>query len=127
VCFPSIFSLTLMIVRWHSKHPLHLKLSSSPALSPVPPLPSPYSAVAAANFKISSESLLSENAPMSSSILELDPPAAVPQASFSTALAMLLYDVSYLAYTQTVEVPLSQAGDVLSNLWMVCCSSELGR
>jgi len=40
---------------------------------------------------------------------------------------MLLYDVSYLAYTQNVEVPLSQAGDVLSNLWMVCCSSELGR
>jgi hypothetical protein len=64
---------------------------------------------------------------MSSSILELDPPTSVPQASFSTALAMLLYDVSYLAYTQNVEVPLSQAGDVLSNLWMVCCSSELGR
>jgi hypothetical protein len=40
---------------------------------------------------------------------------------------MLLYDISYLAYTQNVEVPLSQAGDVLSNLWMVCCSSELGR
>lgn len=40
---------------------------------------------------------------------------------------MLLYDVSYLAYTQTVDVPLSQAGDILSNLWMVCCSTELGR
>jgi hypothetical protein len=40
---------------------------------------------------------------------------------------MLLYDVSYLAHTQTVDVPLSQAGDVLSNLWMVCCSAELGR
>jgi len=40
---------------------------------------------------------------------------------------MLLYDVSYLAYTQTIDVPLSQAGDVLSNLRTVCCSSELGR
>jgi hypothetical protein len=40
---------------------------------------------------------------------------------------MLLYDVSYLAWTQNVEVPLNQAGDVLSNLWSVCCSSELGR
>ena len=40
---------------------------------------------------------------------------------------MLLYNVSYLSYTQNVEVPLSQAGDVLSNLWMVCCSSDLGR
>ncbi len=40
---------------------------------------------------------------------------------------MLLYNVSYLAHTQSVDVPLSQAGDVLSNLWMVCCSAELGR
>lgn len=40
---------------------------------------------------------------------------------------MLLYNVSYLAYTQTVDVPLNQAGDVLSNLWSVCCSSELGK
>jgi hypothetical protein len=40
---------------------------------------------------------------------------------------MLLYNVCYLAYTQAVEIPLSQAGDVLSNLWSVCCSAELGR
>jgi hypothetical protein len=40
---------------------------------------------------------------------------------------MLLYDVCYLAHTQAVEIPLSQAGDVLSNLWAVCCSAELGR
>lgn len=40
---------------------------------------------------------------------------------------MLLYNVCYLAYTQAVEIPLSQAGDVLSNLWSVCCSTELGR
>ncbi len=40
---------------------------------------------------------------------------------------MLLYNVCYLAYTQAVEIPLSQAGEVLSNLWSVCCSAELGR
>jgi hypothetical protein len=40
---------------------------------------------------------------------------------------MLLYNVCYLAYTQAVEIPLSQAGDALSNLWAVCCSAELGR
>ena len=40
---------------------------------------------------------------------------------------MLLYNVCYLASTQAVEIPLSQAGDVLSNLWAVCCSGELGR
>jgi hypothetical protein len=40
---------------------------------------------------------------------------------------MLLYNVCYLAYTQAIEIPLSQAGDVLSNLWSVCCSAEFGR
>jgi len=48
-------------------------------------------------------------------------------SSFTTALAMLLYDVCYLAHTQAVEVPLAQAGEALSNLWAVCCSPELGR
>lgn len=47
--------------------------------------------------------------------------------SFTTAFAMLLYNVCYLAYTQSVDIPLSQAGDVLSNLWAVCCSNDLGR
>lgn len=40
---------------------------------------------------------------------------------------MLLYNVCYLAHTQSVEIPLSQAGDALGNLWAVCCSGELGR
>lgn len=48
-------------------------------------------------------------------------------SSFTTALAMLLYDVCYLAHTQSVEVPLAQAGEVLGNLWAVCCSTDLGR
>jgi hypothetical protein len=54
-------------------------------------------------------------------------PLPNPSSSFTTAYAMLLYNVCYLAYTQAVEIPLSQAGDVLSNLWSVCCSAELGR
>ena len=48
-------------------------------------------------------------------------------SSFTTALSMLLYDVCYLAHTQAVDVPLAQAGEVLGNLWAVCCSPELGR
>jgi hypothetical protein len=65
--------------------------------------------------------------PLAASILAADPPESAPESSFTTALSMLLYGVSYLAYTQTIDVPLSQAGDVLSNLWTVCCSPELGR
>lgn len=48
-------------------------------------------------------------------------------SSFTTALAMLLYDVCYVAYTQGIDVSLAQAGEVLGNLWAVCCSPELGR
>ena len=40
---------------------------------------------------------------------------------------MLLYDVCFLAHTQGVDVPLAHAGDVLGNLWAVCCAPELGR
>ncbi|KAF8880842.1 hypothetical protein BD779DRAFT_1675695 [Infundibulicybe gibba] len=61
---------------------------------------------------------------MTESYVEADPS---PQMSFMAALVMLFYNVSYLAFTQNVDVPLEQAGDVLSNLWSVCCSSELGR
>ncbi|KAJ7278431.1 UV radiation resistance protein and autophagy-related subunit 14-domain-containing protein [Mycena rebaudengoi] len=58
--------------------------------------------------------------------LALSPPPDDPP-QFTTALAMLLYNVLYLAHTQAIEIPLAQAGDVLSNLWAICCSSELGR
>ena len=40
---------------------------------------------------------------------------------------MLLYDVCFVAHTQAVDVPLAHAGDVLGNLWAVCCAPELGR
>jgi len=54
-------------------------------------------------------------------------PPTSTESNFIIAFAMLLYNVSYLAFTQNVEVPLNGVGFVLSNLWMVCCSSELGR
>ncbi|KAF8878784.1 UV radiation resistance protein and autophagy-related subunit 14-domain-containing protein [Infundibulicybe gibba] len=94
--------------RWHTKHPLHL--SSTPVVSPSP--------------GESDNKRLPVSTTMTESFVEADPS---PQMSFTTALAMLLYNVSYLAFTQNVDVPLNQAGDVLSNLWSVCCSSELGR
>lgn len=96
--------------RWYTKHPLHLSSSS----------PLPQQTSRAQSSSDPSDSL-------TASIMAADPPPTASQSSFTTALSMLLYDVSYLAYTQTVDVPLSQAGDVLSNLWMVCCSAELGR
>ncbi|KAI0366102.1 hypothetical protein BV20DRAFT_1055978 [Pilatotrama ljubarskyi] len=40
---------------------------------------------------------------------------------------MLVYDVCYPTHTQAVEIPLAHAGDVVGNLWAVCCELELGR
>ncbi|KXN87803.1 hypothetical protein AN958_08119 [Leucoagaricus sp. SymC.cos] len=113
--------------KWYKKHPLHL--SSAPAVS------AQNTSSTSSGGRLSSLGGTSLNqrttetlhdAPVTESFYESLPPEQ-PQSSFTTALAMLLYDVSYLAWTQNVEVPLSQAGDVLSNLWSVCCSSELGR
>ncbi|KAI0246348.1 UV radiation resistance protein/autophagy-related protein 14 [Lactifluus subvellereus] len=91
--------------KWTSKHCLHVS-ASSPA-----PVADPPAALTQST---------------SDSYIETRPPPN-PSSSFTTACAMLLYNVCYLAYTQAVEIPLSQAGDVLSNLWAVCCSGELGR
>ena len=104
------------IDRWYSTHPLYLSSSVPPPLSSIVP---PSSS--------GGRSPPTESHQLNASFLASNPPPSAPQSSFTTALAMLLYNVSYLAYTQNVEVPLSQAGDVLSNLWMVCCSSDLGR
>lgn len=99
------------VSRWTTKHPLHLTaLSPASPSSPQPPLPT--SAPPAV--------------PTTASSTTLAPPTE-PKASFTTAFAMLLYNVCYLAHTQSVEIPLSQAGDALGNLWAVCCSGELGR
>ncbi|KAG6916523.1 hypothetical protein DXG01_006464 [Tephrocybe rancida] len=91
--------------KWYLRHPLHLSSAAPAPASPVVP----------------KEALPQ---PIADSYIEQDPQ---PQSSFTTALAMLLYNVCYLAYTQHVDVPLAQAGDVLSNLWSVCCSADLGR
>jgi hypothetical protein len=105
---PSYVYLTRSL-RWYTKHPLHL--SSSP---PRPTSPSSEKSV----VPIPSHSL-------SDSVQTL--PSSAPHSSFTTALAMLLYNVCFLAYTQDVMIPLAGAGDILGNLWAVCCSSELGR
>lgn len=119
--------------RWYKKHPLHLS-SSAPTVSPQNAGPSSSSSPSATRSSSGSSSTtdrhangeIPQDAPITESFYNSLPPEQ-PQSSFTTALAMLLYDVSYLAWTQNVEVPLSQVGDVLSNLWSVCCSSELGR
>ncbi|KAG6860272.1 hypothetical protein C0995_013449 [Termitomyces sp. Mi166 len=91
--------------KWYSRHPLHL--------SSVPPLSVKYK-----NDKEGKEKEIPTTHTMTDSYVEQDQ----SQSSFTTALTMLLYNVCYLAYTQNVDVPLAQAGDVLSNLW-----SEVSR
>lgn len=110
-CIPGFYVAWLS--RWTMKHPLYLTASSSSSSSPSSPqTPLPTSAPPEVSTIASSTTL---------------PPPTEPKASFTTAFAMLLYNVCYLAHTQSVEIPLSQAGDALGNLWAVCCSGELGR
>lgn len=48
--------------------------------------------------------------------------------SFSIAYSMLAYNVCYLAYTQTISIPLTQSGNILANLWTVCFNDKtIGR
>ncbi|KAG5640751.1 hypothetical protein DXG03_007315 [Asterophora parasitica] len=100
--------------RWHTKHPLHLS-SATPSPSSLPP---------SSPTRSTSHQPQPRTSSISESYIESDP---APQSSFTTALTMVLYNVCYLAHTQNVEVPLAQAGEVLSNLWSVCCSADLGR
>ncbi|KAH8831549.1 UV radiation resistance protein/autophagy-related protein 14 [Flagelloscypha sp. PMI_526] len=88
--------------RNYVKHPLHL--TSNPG-SPTP-----------------LSSLVSPLNPEDSVLLSPDATASA-NPNFPTALAMLIYNVSYLGYTQNIDITLSQAGDVLSNLWSICCSN----
>ncbi|KAH7886487.1 UV radiation resistance protein and autophagy-related subunit 14-domain-containing protein [Phlebopus sp. FC_14] len=97
--------------KWTTKHPLHL--SSSPSSPSAPSSPT--------------VSVPTAPATTSASPSKLTAAPTQPQPSFTTAFAMLLYNVCYLAHTQSVEIPLSQAGEALGNLWAVCCSGELGR
>lgn len=113
--------------KWYKKHPLHL--SSIPSV-PTRVSPSTLSGNQSSSPNKPGSSQLGGETPADSPVTESyynSLPPEQPQSSFATALAMLLYDISYLAWTQNVEVPLSQTGDVLNNLWSICCSSDLGR
>jgi hypothetical protein len=145
-----------VFLRWHSKYPLHLTNSSSPllppqnsdseadadssesteyeylTLSPERKSKSKRNADTDADRTPTQSTIMTSPAQgkedLADSVLHMtakDRDSAV--SSFTTALTMLLYNVCYLAYTQNVDIPLAQAGDVLGNLWAVCCSPELGR
>ncbi|KAJ3761390.1 UV radiation resistance protein/autophagy-related protein 14 [Lentinula raphanica] len=103
--------------RWHKTSPLHVSASDAGSAST-----SPFNA----------DSMSSD--PQSS----VDPSLMQNQeitSSFTTGIAMLLYNVAYIAYTQHgINIPLHQiaAGDILSILWGICFgfgsgSGSLGR
>lgn len=48
-------------------------------------------------------------------------------ANHTTALAMLCFNISYLAYTQSVSIPLVSSGDILANLYSICVNGDSGR
>lgn len=50
-----------------------------------------------------------------------------PPESFTTGLTMLMFNVAYLAHTQGLEIGLAQAGEILRNIWAVCCAPGVGR
>ncbi|KAF8734364.1 hypothetical protein AX14_003364 [Amanita brunnescens Koide BX004] len=123
--------------RWTGKHCLHVSASvppssghrSSQQYNPSSPyLDQPTSSPLPQAAPLSS-SPSGNQSMVESTYHEEQPPleSGTGGSSFMAALAMLIYNVTYLAFTQSVEIPLSQAGDVLSNLWRVCCSSELGK
>ncbi|KZT07897.1 uncharacterized protein LAESUDRAFT_742662 [Laetiporus sulphureus 93-53] len=122
--------------RYSSKYALHVSASSQPngGASSSPSRPSVHSRSASTSAVPGATSLLTRSrsstlaSSMADSQLE-EPPSTTSShgSSFTTALAMLLYNVCYLAHTQVVEIPLAQAGEVLGNLWAVCCSPELGK
>ncbi|KAJ7221273.1 UV radiation resistance protein and autophagy-related subunit 14-domain-containing protein [Mycena pura] len=132
--------------RWTSNHPLHLSLTPSPTPSAPSHLRVPSSDLSLSQSISASisESITTARDTLTRATASPPPPtspAPAPHAApapasasadpdapqFTTALAMLLYDVLYLAHTQGLAVPLAQAGDALSNLWAVCCAPELGR
>ncbi|KAJ7496637.1 UV radiation resistance protein and autophagy-related subunit 14-domain-containing protein [Mycena latifolia] len=96
-------------------HPLHLSLSPAPS-----PPPAPASAPTAPLAHSLSGSLSVSQLPAAG-------PAPPDTPQFTTALAMLLHNVLYLAHTQGLQIPLARAGDVLATLWAVCCAPGLGR
>lgn len=125
--------------RWSAKQPLHVSAASPPspsstnAPSSSPSHPSSHSRSVSTPFAPSSLPPARTRSEISASLADsqideqVRTTGSLHGSSFTTALAMLVYDVCYLAYSQAVEVPLAQAGELLGNLWAVCCSPELGR
>ncbi|OCH85144.1 hypothetical protein OBBRIDRAFT_798480 [Obba rivulosa] len=118
--------------RWSTKYPLHVSSSAQPSTSSSTSTSSSRPSGHTRSFSTPSASSNRSADALTASALadsQLDdaPASAAPGSAFTTALAMLLYDVCYLAHTQAIEVPLAHAGEVLGNLWAVCCSPELGR
>ncbi|EED84346.1 predicted protein [Postia placenta Mad-698-R] len=124
--------------RWSAKQPLHVSAASPPspsstnAPSSSPSHPSSHSRSVSTPFAPSSLPPARTRSEISASLADsqideqVTTTGSLHGSSFTTALAMLVYDVCYLAYSQAVEVPLAQAGELLGNLWAVCCSPELG-
>ncbi|KAJ6534047.1 UV radiation resistance protein and autophagy-related subunit 14-domain-containing protein [Mycena vulgaris] len=102
--------------RWSASHPLHLSLSSAPSPPPAASPPLPLSQSLSGSLSVSQLLPSAAAAPL---------PPETPQ--FTTALAMLLHNVLYLAHTQGLQIPLARAGDILATLWAVCCAPGLGR
>ncbi|KAF7306407.1 hypothetical protein MIND_00431900 [Mycena indigotica] len=136
--------------RWTASHPLHLSLTAAPTPAAPPHIRAAQPTDLSLSQSISqsiADSLISArdtfvsrtpstaSKPATSSPLATQNPAPPAPKShspettpaFTTGLAMLLFDVLYLAHTQGLAIPLAQAGDVLSNLWAICCAAELGR
>ncbi|KAF8576885.1 hypothetical protein K439DRAFT_1640144 [Ramaria rubella] len=87
--------------KWTTKQPLHILPSTSPSSS-------------SARDRTTSKPVASTS-------------SSSQTPSFTTALTMLLYNTIWLCHTQSLQIPLSQSGDVLRNLWELCCTLELGR
>ena len=135
--FPLFLFSYNQLHRWHHTHPLHVSASTTSAQSaPSSPFTSIILPGLASPSRSDAGSSSASITEADSTILEKSPTNPSSTAtiqstpSFATGIAMLLYNVAYLAYTQHVNIPLHQvaAGDVLGNLWTVCFASNgLGR
>ena len=116
--------------RWTVRNPLHLPLSTGSANSPptsAPTSPTSSPRLSHITSPTSSQSPSTPTLNTSDSHSDLEQRNNQTPASFTTALAMLLYDVAYLAHTQGIAIPLSYSGEALRNLYAICCSADLGR
>ncbi|KAJ3844347.1 UV radiation resistance protein and autophagy-related subunit 14-domain-containing protein [Lentinula raphanica] len=130
--------------RWHKTSPLHVSASSltTPASSPFTSITLPHSESMSSSSDAGSPSV--PTSPSNADSMSFDPQSSVDPSlmqnqeitsSFTTGIAMLLYNVAYIAYTQHgINIPLHQiaAGDILSILWGICFgfgsgSGSLGR